>query len=54
MANFDYLKEEPRFEHSRMRNISGKLYNIDPAASVINCRRAMVSVKWMYSLMILL
>jgi type I restriction enzyme R subunit len=51
MANFDYLKEEPRFEAFSDVAISAeKLYNIDPAASVINCRRAMeFAVKWMYS-----
>lgn len=51
MTNFDFLKTEPQFEPFSDVAISAeKLYNLDPAASVINCRRAMeFAVKWMYS-----
>lgn len=51
MTNFDFLKQDPQFEAFSDVAISAeKLYNIDPAASVINCRRAMeFAVKWMYS-----
>ena len=51
MTNFDFLKREQQFEtFSDVAVSAEKLYNIDPAASVINCRRAMeFAVKWMYS-----
>lgn len=51
MTNFDYLKKEPKFSAFADVAISAeKVIQIDPAASVINCRRAMeFAVKWMYS-----
>lgn len=51
MTNFDFLKEDPQFSAFADVAISAeKILNIDPAASVLNCRRAMeFAVKWMYS-----
>lgn len=51
MTNFDFLKNDIQFETFADIAISAeRLYSIDPAASVINCRRAMeFAVKWMYS-----
>jgi len=51
MTNFVFLKEEKRFSDFADIAISAeKILSIDPAASVINCRRAMeIAVKWMYS-----
>lgn len=51
MTNFDFLKEEPKFKDFADVAISAeKIYPIDEAASVLNCRRAMeFAVKWMYS-----
>ena len=51
MTNFDFLKSEPKFAAFADVAISAeKILNIDIAASVLNCRRAMeFAVKWMYS-----
>ena len=51
MTNFDFLKEDPQFfAFSDVAISAEKILNIDPAASVLNCRRAMeFAVKWMYS-----
>ena len=51
MTNFDFLKSDPRFATFSDVAISAeKILNIDVAASVLNCRRAMeFAVKWMYS-----
>lgn len=51
MTNFDYLKKDPKFNAFSDVAISAeRILCIDPATSVINCRRAMeFAVKWMYS-----
>lgn len=51
MTNFDFLKSNPQFATFADVAISAeKILNIDVAASVLNCRRAMeFAVKWMYS-----
>ena len=51
MTNFDFLKSDPQFATFADVAISAeKILNIDAAASVLNCRRAMeFAVKWMYS-----
>ncbi len=51
MTNFDFLKSEAEFEAFADAAIAAeKIYLIDPAASTVNCRRAMeFAVKWMYS-----
>lgn len=51
MTNFDYLKQEPKFNSFSDVAISAeKILNIDTEACVINCRRAMeFAIKWMYS-----
>ncbi len=51
MTNFDFLKSDPQFAAFSDVAISAeKILNIDPDASVLNCRRAMeFAVKWMYS-----
>lgn len=51
MTNFDFLKSDPQFAPFSDVAISAeKILNIDAAASVLNCRRAMeFAVKWMYS-----
>ena len=51
MTNFDFLKADPQFATFADVAISAeKILNIDAAASVLNCRRAMeFAVKWMYS-----
>ena len=50
MTNFDFIKEEPKFHTFADAAVSAeRILPIDPAASVINCRRAMeFAVKWMY------
>lgn len=52
MTNFDYLKEEPKFAAFADVAVSAeKIILIDPAASIMNSRRAMeFAVKWMYSI----
>ena len=51
MTNFDFLTSDPQFHTFSSVAVSAeKIYHIDTAASVINCRRAMeFAVKWMYS-----
>ncbi len=51
MTNFDYLKQEPKFNNFADVAIAAeKIINIDIESSVINCRRAMeFATKWMYS-----
>lgn len=51
MTNFDYLKQEPKFDTFVDVAIAAeKIIHIDIAASVLNCRRAMeFAIKWMYS-----
>ena len=51
MTNFDFLKNEPKFNSfSGMAVAAEKVLNIDEPTSVINCRRAMEqAIKWMYS-----
>lgn len=51
MTNFDFLKSDPQFAtFSDVAISTEKILNIDVAASVLNCRRAMeFAVKWMYS-----
>ncbi|NLL06929.1 MAG: DEAD/DEAH box helicase family protein [Clostridiaceae bacterium] len=51
MTNFDFLKTEPKFASFADVAISAeKVYSIDYATSVLNCRRAMeFAVKWLYS-----
>ena len=51
MTNFDIFLTEPKFVSFAEVAVSAeKILNIDPAACVLNCRRAMeFAVKWMYS-----
>ena len=51
MTNFDFLQSDPQFAAFADVAVSAeKILNIDAAASVLNCRRAMeFAVKWMYS-----
>ena len=51
MTNFDYLKQEPKFDtFVEVAIAAEKIIHIDIAASVLNCRRAMeFAIKWMYS-----
>lgn len=51
MSNFTFLLPEPEFAPFAEAAIAAeKILHIDPAASVLNCRRAMeFAVKWMYS-----
>ncbi len=51
MTNFDYLKQEPKFNSfADVAVAAEKILNIDLESSVINCRRAMeFAIKWMYS-----
>ena len=51
MTNFDFLKNEPKFNTFSDVAISAeKILLIDYSASIINCRRAMeFAIKWMYS-----
>ena len=51
MSNFKFLLSEPGMASFADVAISAeKILHIDPAASIINCRRAMeFAVKWMYS-----
>ncbi len=51
MSNFDFLHADPGFaSFAEVAIAAEKILHIDPAASVINCRRAMeFAVKWMYS-----
>ena len=51
MTNFDLFTREKDFAPFAEPAVSAELiYQIDPAACVLNCRRAMeAAVKWMYS-----
>ena len=51
MTNFDFLLSVPDFvPFGEVAVAAEKIYRIDPAACVLNCRRAMeFAVKWMYS-----
>jgi len=51
MTNFDFLLSVPGFvPFGEVAVAAEKIYSIDPAACVLNCRRAMeFAVKWMYS-----
>ena len=51
MTNFDFLKNEPKFNNfSDVAIVAEKIFKIDKESSAINCRRAMESaIKWMYS-----
>ena len=51
MTNFDIFAKEQDFAPFAEPAVSAELiYQIDPAACVLNCRRAMeAAVKWMYS-----
>ena len=51
MTNFDRFLSDPQFTSFAEAAVSAeKIYAIDPAACVVNCRRAMeFAVKWMYS-----
>ena len=51
MTNFSFLQTEKDFETFSAPAIAAEqIFHIDPAACVINCRRAMeFAVKWMYS-----
>ena len=51
MSNFKFLLSDPSFAPFANVAVSAeKILYIDPAASILNCRRAMeFAVKWMYS-----
>ena len=51
MTNFDRFLTDPQFTSFAEVAVSAeKIYPIDPAACVLNCRRSMeFAVKWMYS-----
>ena len=51
MINFDLFTKDPDFAPFAEPAVSAeRIYQIDPAACVLNCRRAMeAAVKWMYS-----
>ena len=51
MTNFDFLLSDPQFTtFGEMAVSAEKIYTIDPAACVLNCRRSLeFAVKWMYS-----
>ena len=51
MTNFDFLTSDPQFNtFSGVAVSAERILHIDPAACVLNCRRAMeFAVKWMYS-----
>ena len=51
MTNFDIFLSEAKFASFAEVAVSAeRIYAIDPAACVLNCRRAMeFAVKWMYS-----
>ena len=51
MTNFDTFLSEPKFASFAEVAVSAeRILHIDPAACVLNCRRAMeTAVKWMYS-----
>ena len=51
MTNFDFLISDSQFDTFSSVAVSAeRILHIDPAASILNCRRAMeFAVKWMYS-----
>ena len=51
MSNFKFLLSDPGFSSfADVAMAAEKILHIDPAASILNCRRAMeFAVKWMYS-----
>ena len=51
MTNFDlFTKEQDFAQFAEPAAAAERIYQIDPAACVLNCRRAMeAAVKWMYS-----
>ena len=51
MSNFNFLRAEPRFaSFADVAIAAERILAIDPAACILNCRRAMeFAVKWMYS-----
>ena len=51
MTNFDFLLSDPQFAPFAQAAVAAEqIYQIDPAACILSCRRAMESaVKWMYS-----
>lgn len=51
MTNFDFLLSDPQFEAFASAAVAAeRIYSIDAAACVVNCRRAMeFAVKWMYT-----
>ena len=51
MTNFDlFTKEQDFVPFSEPAIAAERIYQIDPTACVLNCRRAMeTAVKWMYS-----
>ena len=51
MSNFKFLLSEPGFaSFAEVAIAAEKILHIDPAACILNCRRAMeFAVKWMYS-----
>lgn len=51
MTNFDFLLVDPQFEAFASAAVAAeRIYSIDAAACVVNCRRAMeFAVKWMYT-----
>ncbi len=51
MPNFNHLTDNPQFEEfASVAVAAGKILDIDPVASALNCRRAMeCAVKWMYA-----
>ena len=51
MTNFDFLLSDPQFTTFGEAAVAAeKIYQIDPAACALNCRRCMeFAVKWMYS-----
>ena len=51
MTNFDIFTSDPQFEpFASVAVAAERILHIDPAACVLNCRRAMeFAVKWMYS-----
>ena len=48
MTNFDFLLSDPQFTpFGEVAVAAEKIYTIDPAACVLNCRRAMeFAIKW--------
>lgn len=51
MTNFDFLTSDPQFDtFSGAAVAAERIFQIDPVACALNCRRAMeCAVKWMYS-----